>query len=112
MKNRENVADITISSGNVFADLNLDEAEKLKVKSGLVIEISNAIQRLGLTKAAAARRMGLPQPKCTNLLNGHISGFSERKLMDCLVALGYEIEIRVTPPKRSKREGALTLSVA
>ena len=34
--------EIQISSGNVFADLGLRDADKLKIKSGLVIEITRA----------------------------------------------------------------------
>jgi len=33
---------------NVFADLGLRDAEKLKIKSGLVIQIVKAVCRLGL----------------------------------------------------------------
>jgi predicted XRE-type DNA-binding protein len=39
--------------------------------------------------------MGLTQPKVSALLRGEFSNFSERKLMDCLNRLGYDIEIRV-----------------
>jgi len=38
--------EIETSSGNVFADLGLADVEKLKIKSGLVIEISRAVRRL------------------------------------------------------------------
>ena len=34
------------SSGNVYADLGLPDADKLKIKSGLVIEIRKAMRRL------------------------------------------------------------------
>ncbi|WP_459615943.1 helix-turn-helix domain-containing protein [Bordetella sp. 2513F-2] len=91
--------DIEVSSGNVFADLGLPNAEKLKIKSGLTIEITKAIRKLGLTQAEAAKRMGLTQPKVSALLNGDFANFSERKLMDCLNRLGYNIEIRVRPTK-------------
>jgi len=91
--------DIEASSGNVFADLGLPNAEKLKIKSGLTIEITKAVRKLGLTQAEAARRMGLTQPKVSALLNGDFANFSERKLMDCLNRLGYNIEIRVRPTK-------------
>ena len=47
------------SSGNVFADLGLPDAEKLKIKTGLVVEIRRAMRALGLTQQAAAKRMGL-----------------------------------------------------
>lgn len=36
-------------SGNVFADLGLADAEKLKIKTGLVIEIRKAMCSRGLT---------------------------------------------------------------
>ena len=45
------------SSGNVFADLGLPDAEKLKIKTGLVVEIRKAVRALGLTQQAAAKRM-------------------------------------------------------
>ena len=35
------------SSGNVFADLGLPDAEKLKIKTGLVVEIRRAMRALG-----------------------------------------------------------------
>ena len=76
--------EVEIGSGNVFADLGLPDAEKLKIKSGLLIEISKAIRRLELTQAAAAERMGIPQPKVSALLRGDLTNMSERKLMDCL----------------------------
>jgi predicted XRE-type DNA-binding protein len=37
-------------SGNVFADLGLADAEKLKIKTGLVIEIRKATRSRGLTQ--------------------------------------------------------------
>ena len=85
------------SSGNVFADLGLPGAEKLKIKSGLIIEIMNAMERLGLTQQEAARRMGISEPKLSDMLRGKNFSISERKLMDCLNRLGYDIEIRVKP---------------
>ncbi|MGK5027811.1 helix-turn-helix domain-containing protein [Janthinobacterium sp. RB2R34] len=85
------------SSGNVFADLGLADADKLQIKSGLVGEISKAIRKLELTQEQAARRMGIVQPKVSGMLRGDFSGLSERKLMDCLNRLGYDIEICVKP---------------
>lgn len=89
--------EVEMGSGNVFADLGLPEADKLKIKSGLVIEITKAMRRLGLTQKAAAERMGIPQPKVSAMLRGNFSNLSERKLMDCLNRLGYDIEIKLKP---------------
>ena len=102
--------DVEFSSGNVFADLGLPDAEKLKIKSGLVIEITKAIRRLNLTQAEAAERIGITQPKVSALLRGEFSNLSERKLIDCLNRLGYDIEIKVRPA--TKRVGHLKLAIA
>ena len=85
------------SSGNVFADLGLPDAEKLKIKTGLAVEIRKAMRALGLTQQEAAKRMGIPQPKVSGMMRGDFTNLSERKLMDCLNRLGYDIEIKVRP---------------
>lgn len=41
-------------SGNVYADLGLPDADKLKNKTSLVIEIRKAIQSQGLTQQDAS----------------------------------------------------------
>ena len=102
--------DVQRSSGNVYADLCLPDAEKLKIKTGLVIEIRKAVRRLGLTQQDAASRMGITQPKVSAMMRGDFANLSERKLMDCLSRLGYDIEIRVRPV--STRPGRLSLAVA
>jgi predicted XRE-type DNA-binding protein len=102
--------EVETSSGNVFADLDLVDAEKLKIKSGLVIEITRAVRRLGLTQEEAGRRMGIPQPKVSGMMRGDFSNLSERKLMECLNRLGYDIEIKVRPTVESI--GHLTLAIA
>ncbi len=98
------------SSGNVFADLGLPDADKLKIKSGLVIEIRKAMRQQGLTQQAAAKRMGITQPKVSDMMRGDFSNLSERKLMDCLNRLGYDIEIKVRPA--SDPVGHLMLAIA
>ena len=86
-------------SSNVYADLGLADADKLYIKTGLVIKIRKAIATLGLTQQAAAARMGLTQPKVSDMMRGDFSNLSERKLMDCLTRLGYDIEITIRPAK-------------
>ncbi len=98
------------SSGNVFADLGLPDAEKLKIKAGLAIEIRKAMRALGLTQQEAAKRMGIPQPKVSGMMRGDFTNLSERKLMDCLNRLGYDIEIKVRPA--AEPIGHLTLATA
>jgi predicted XRE-type DNA-binding protein len=102
--------EVLSGSGNVFADLGLPDAEKLKIKTGLVVEIRKAMRTLGLTQQAAAQRMGIPQPKVSGMMRGDFTNLSERKLMDCLNRLGYDIEIKVRPA--ADPVGRLALAIA
>ncbi len=98
------------SSGNVFADLGLVDAEKLKIKTGLVIEIRKAMKSRNLTQQDAAKRMGISQPKVSDMMRGDFTNLSERKLMDCLTRLGYDIEITLRPTNADV--GHLSLAAA
>lgn len=88
-------------SGNVFADLGLADAQELQIKSGLVGEIAKAMRRRGLTQQVAAEIVGIPQPRLSAALRGDFSKLSERKLMDSLNRLGYDIEIKVKRTRKS-----------
>ena len=109
-KRRVDGVEVLRGSGNVFADLGVPDAQKLKNKTGLVIEIRRAKRRLDLTQTEAATRMGLTQPKVSSMMRGDFSNLSERKLMDCLTRLGYDIKIEVKPAKGSV--GQMVLAVA
>ncbi len=98
------------SFGNVYADLGIPDAERLKIKTGLVVAIRKAMRRLGLTQQEAAKRMGITQPKVSDMMRGDFSNVSERKLMDCLNRLGYDIEINVR--QASEPVGHLKLAIA
>ena len=105
-----NGVEVWRGSDNVFADLGLPNAEKLLVQSGLVFEIRRAMRALDLTQQEAAPRMGISQAKVSGMLRGDFTNLSERKLMDCLNRLGYDIEIRVRPS--TKPVGHLAVAVA
>jgi len=111
MKNRLiSGIEVQRGSGNVYEDLGLPDAEKLKIKTGLVIEIRKAMRGLELTQQEAAKRMGITQPKVSDMMRGDFANLSERKLMDCLTRLGYDIEIRIQPAKA--KTGHLRFAVA
>jgi predicted XRE-type DNA-binding protein len=95
------------SSGNVFADLGLPEAEGRLVKATLAIEIGRIIQARKLTQQAAAKLMGIDQPKVSHVLTGRLAGYSTERLMGFLTALGRDIEIVVRPAPRRRRQGRL-----
>lgn len=106
MPNRES----TLSSGNVFADLNLPHADDLLAKAELTAKIIAEIQRRRLTQTQAAAILGIDQPKISALKQGKLSGFSIERLMRFLLLLGRDIEITVRG--RSKSRAAARLRVA
>lgn len=91
---------VELSSGNVFADLGLPNPEEHLIKADLVIRIHRAIRGRNLTQEAAARLMGIDQPKVSAMLAGRFRGYSVSRLMRFLVALGHDVEIVVLPAKR------------
>jgi predicted XRE-type DNA-binding protein len=97
MPNRE----FTPSSGNVFADLNLPDADDLLAKAELAAKIISEIQRRRLTQREAAAILGIDQPKVSALKQGKLSGFSIERLMRLLLQLGRDIEITVRAKSRS-----------
>jgi predicted XRE-type DNA-binding protein len=96
------------SSGNVFADLGLPDSGEHLIKAGLVVKIDQIIRQRRLTQEAAAKLMGVDQPKVSAMLAGQFRGYSVERLMRFLVALGHDVEIVVKPRKR----GAAQLRVA
>jgi len=98
------MSEIEIREGgpNVFADLGLPDAEEMLVKAQLAFEIAREIKAHGLTQSQAAARIGLTQPKLSNLLRGRFRGISEDKMMRCLAALGRDVTIRVTPAAQER----------
>lgn len=100
---------ITKSSGNVFADLGLENSQEHEVKARLVMFIGNVIEKLGLTQQQAAAKMGIKQPDVSKLLRGRFEGFSLERLLYFVRALGSDIEIKVKPGK-PKHEGRIKVA--
>ena len=96
--------ELEASSGNVYADLGLADADEHLIKAGLVAKIDRIIRQRHLTQAAAAQLIGIDQPKVSAMLAGQFRGYSVERLMRFLVALGHDVEIVVKPRKRGPAE--------
>lgn len=90
----------TVGSGNIFADLGVDEPDEQLTKAQLVSRIADAIAARGVTQARAAEILGVPQPKVSALLRGDFTGFSLERLFRLLIALDNDIAIIVEPKHR------------
>lgn len=105
MKKVKKAATVQESSGNIFADLALDNPRDRLVKAELAHRISQAIAGRKLTQTKAAEIMGLDQPKVSALMHGKLKGFSVERLFQCLNDLGHEIRITIHPVRSSGRRG-------
>lgn len=86
---------VTASSGNVFADLGLPNADELLLKAQLVTKIHSVMAARGLKQAAAAKLMSVSQPDLSRLLRGDFQDVSEGRLLKMLRRLDTEVEITV-----------------
>ncbi len=84
------------SSGNVFADLGIENADEYMAKSQLAAEILGIVQRRRLTQAQAAKLLGIRQPKVSELLRGRFDGFSTDRLIRFITRLGYDVQIKLS----------------
>lgn len=86
------------SSGNVFTDLGfgVEEAQNLKARSDLMIELTRLIEARGLTQAAAAKLLGVTQPRISDLVRGKIDRFSVDSLIEMLGRAGADVSFVVT----------------
>lgn len=112
MAARRTKREITPSSGNVFADLRLPNADEKQTKTRLAVAINQIIAGQELSQVAAARRLKINQPKISALANYRLEGFSVERLMNFLTALDRDIEIVIRPKPRSRKEARILVSAA
>jgi len=103
---------VTRSSGNVFADLRLPDAEEKLTKVRLAVAINGILEQKRVRQAAAAKLLNLNQPKISALANYRLEGFSVERLLRFLNALDRDVQIIIRPKPRSKRAGSILITAA
>ena len=88
---------MTRSSGNVFRDMGFSkaEAENLRLRSQLMRQIDAYYRESGMTQAAAARVLGLTQPRLNALLKGRLSQFSLDAMVNIASNAGMNVRLVV-----------------
>ena len=72
-----------------------EEAENMKLRSGLMVALKAHISRVGLTQSQAAKIFGVTQPRISDLMRGKINLFGLDALVNMAAAAGLQIELRV-----------------
>jgi predicted XRE-type DNA-binding protein len=74
------------------------QAANMKARAELMIVIREMIETWGLTQAAAAKRLGLTQPRMNDLLRGRINKFSLDALINLASRAGLAVRVEIVRP--------------
>jgi len=93
------------SSGNVFEDMGFEkhEAEILKAKAQVMIELEKFIKAKKLTQAQAAEILGVPRPRINRLLKRDFTNITLDKMGEMVSRAGMTLEVKV---RKSRRKAA------
>lgn len=101
---------MTASSGNVFADIGLPNADQELLKAQLTTEIYRIITRRKLTGTQAGKLLRITQTDVAQLMRNRSRTLSAERLLSFLASLGCDVEIRITRTRR--RQGQVSVIVA
>lgn len=71
------------------------KAANMRARADLMIAIHKAVDAWDVTQAAAAKRLGLTQPRMNDLMRGRISKFSLDALINLAAEAGLAVRVQV-----------------
>jgi predicted XRE-type DNA-binding protein len=92
----------TRSTGNVFEDAGFppEEAAHLLIRTDLILQVRDIIEKRGLTQRAAAVALDVTQPRISDLVRGRVELFSIDTLVEMLNRLGVSVTVKTTRRRR------------
>ncbi len=87
---------VTLSSGNIFADMGLANPEERLLKAKLARLVNKAVEGKGWTQTYTAEVLGITQPDVSDLSRGRLKNFSVERLLQFLSRLERRITITVS----------------
>jgi predicted XRE-type DNA-binding protein len=100
---------IEASSGNVFEDLGLPNADERLAKAELARVIRAIVKGKNWTQRRAAEALGIAPPDVSDLMRGKLARFSQERLERFLNALDMDVHIRVRPRAPGKKRADVTV---
>ena len=91
-----NSTEFVKSSGNVFADLDLEDAEELLTRAKLGAAVRNILENRNLKQQEIARLLNIKQPEVSNIMQGKYHLFSEARLFGFLNRLKKKVTIQIS----------------
>ena len=94
---------VTRGTGNVFADLGFTDAAERQARLRLAYSLNRVLEARKLSKAEAAKALGLTLPRVSALRHYKLAGFSMERLINLLTVLDQDVEIVIRRKRRSRR---------
>ena len=91
------VRKVTESSGNIFLDLGFPphEAEVMLLRAKLAEALRQWIEREKLTQVQAAKRLGIAQPRVSEITRGKVELLSLDYLVELCAKAGIQVGLRL-----------------
>jgi predicted XRE-type DNA-binding protein len=96
-------------SGNVFADMGLEDAEELMIRAQLGHAVRKILEGKKRKQREVSELLGIDQAEVSKLMNGKYHLFSEGRLLGFLNRLDRKVIMQIKP--RQKGERALELEL-
>lgn len=94
-------AEVTDCGDNVFADLNVSNADEELLRAQLTYRVRTEIEERGPSASEVAGLLGIHQPQAAMLVRNHLGSLPVARLMRFLAALGYDVQITTQPKART-----------
>lgn len=72
-----------------------EEAENMKLRSKLMMQLRDYITRTAMTQGEAAKLFGVTQPRVSDLMRGKVDLFAIDALVNMAAAAGLHVEMRL-----------------
>ena len=88
---------VTESSGNIFLDLGFPphEAEVMLLRARLAEALRNWVEREELTQAQASKRLGITQPRVSEITRGKVALLSLGYLVGLCAKAGISVGLKI-----------------
>src|SRR5439155_23676349 len=92
----EHHSEIEIGSGNIFADLGLEDADELYTRACLGVQVMKILKERQYSQKDAAEILSVKQSEVSALMQAKFSCFSQERLIGFLNKLNQKVTIQVS----------------
>jgi predicted XRE-type DNA-binding protein len=110
MNTKDKKIEFEESSGNIYADLGLADADELLIRAQIGFFVFKILEGKKLKQREIARVLGIAQPDASHLMNGHFSRFTTDKLLGFLKRLDQKVTIHISDHHQGEPYQEVTLT--